>query len=404
MFHGRQPLRLVRTFRADGRGLLLLTLAGGGFLTIGTQMIYPVLLPQLREVYGLDFTTSGLLLTILFFSNGLFQFPSGLVADAVGERSLMSASSFFCGVSIAIVIGFQSFTILLVATTFLGIGISAFTLSRISLLPKTFPDHVGAASGLTFGSADAGQAIIPAVAGLLAAAVGWRMGFAITVPFFALIGVASLYAIPTGLSELKSVRASLTQTNILPVLREFRRAEVVYGTAIIFLFAGMWMSFSGFFPEYLVRAKGLSVPRAGGLFGALFGLGMVVKPIAGTLFDRYGVRRTITGLVVVSSVGFVVLSQARQFHELLVATALVSLFLGTGTIGMSMILESLPDDVTGTGIGILRTGTFSVAAMGPVVVGVLADRNYFDEAILGLAVLPVLMFLVVLRFPTGTTR
>lgn len=390
--------RSVRYLLGDGRGSILLTVGGGGFLTVGAQMIYPVMLPHLRGAYGLDLTTGGMLLTVIFVTNSLFQFPSGLVSDAVGERYLMAGSSLFCAGSIVGVIGGQSVMTLFGATALLGVGISAFTIGRMSLLPKAFPERVGTAVGVTFGAADAGQAILPAVAGVVAAGIVWQTGFAFTIPLFVLLGVASFYTLPRTDTQYLCLRTVREDMNIRASLREFTRQEIVTGSAIIFLFAALWMAFSGFYPEYLIQVKGITPTRSSLIFGGLFGLGMVIKPIAGALFDRYGIRTTISGLAFGTVTGLVMLAEAQGFVSVIIATLFISLYLGTGTIGMSMILDALPDEFTGTGIGILRTVTFSVAAIGPVIVGTLADHNYFGEAMLGLAVIPVIMLLVALQW------
>jgi len=66
---------------SGGRGKVLTAVAGGWFLSVGVRMIYPVMLPSLRSAYGLNLTTAGLLLTVLFLAYAFGQFPGGVLAD-----------------------------------------------------------------------------------------------------------------------------------------------------------------------------------------------------------------------------------------------------------------------------------------------------------------------------------
>ncbi|SNR70858.1 hypothetical protein SAMN06264855_1485 [Halorubrum vacuolatum] len=57
------------------------------------------------------------------------------------------------------------------------------------------------------------------------------------------------------------------------------------------------------------------------------------------------------------------------------------------------LILSHPDDIQRTRFGILRTISFTVGAMSPVLVGAAADRGFFEEAFLALAALAVLTVL-----------
>jgi len=86
----RNRLSTVRSFLTDGRGDILVAVAAGWFLSIGVRLAYPVLLPYLRESYGLDLTTAGLLLTALWLCYALGQLPGGLLADRFGGETSSS--------------------------------------------------------------------------------------------------------------------------------------------------------------------------------------------------------------------------------------------------------------------------------------------------------------------------
>jgi len=69
--------------------------------------------------------------------------------------------------------------------------------------------------------------------------------------------------------------------------------------------------------------------------------------------------------------------------------------------------DSLPDslhieldaDIQGTGTGLIRSSAAMLGASGPVVFGVIAERDYFNEGYLLLAILMGLITLHALRIP-----
>lgn len=67
----------LRALTTDGRGPILAAIAGGWFLSIDVRLVYPVLLPHIRESYGLTLTTAGLPLTILWLAYAVVREADG---------------------------------------------------------------------------------------------------------------------------------------------------------------------------------------------------------------------------------------------------------------------------------------------------------------------------------------
>jgi MFS family permease len=59
--------------------------------------------------------------------------------------------------------------------------------------------------------------------------------------------------------------------------------------------------------------------------------------------------------------------------------------LGSGAITQSYIADAFPEEMQGTGLGVIRTITATTGAGGPIVFGVIGDYGYFDEGYLILA-------------------
>lgn len=400
----------VRTLMMDGRGKILIAIASGWGLSMGTRMIYPVLLPHLRTAYGMDFTTAGLLVTVLFVAYALGQLPGGILADRLGERPILIASALLAGGMLVLVTTAGSVSILFVATALFGVGIALYAVARYTVLARLYPDQLGAANGATAASADAAQSVLPPLAGVIAASVAWQLGFGYVIPLFVLVALALWWVVPS--SEDESDTAESEQSDGDPpvdgmrssnrtrdVLQVLRRPAVVQGTVIYTLGLCIWQAFTAFYPTYMIEIKGLSPTVASGLFGLFFILGIAVKPLSGGAYDRIGARRSLFIVVTIAGAALTILPFVSELWLLLVITAFISTLLGISTIVESFLLTIIPEDVRGTGFGVVRSIAFLIGAVSPALFGVAGDRNLFDEAFLSLAVLAGLALVVVVSIP-----
>jgi len=73
--------------------------------------------------------------------------------------------------------------------------------------------------------------------------------------------------------------------------------------------------------------------------------------------------------------------------------------LGSGAITQSFLSDSIPTEIRGTGLGVVRTTAATLGAAGPVPFGAFADRGLFDEGYVLLGVVLVAVILLTLRLP-----
>jgi hypothetical protein len=101
--------------------------------------------------------------------------------------------------------------------------------------------------------------------------------------------------------------------------------------------------------------------------------------------------------------GFGVLPFVDGFWPLVGITAVVSTMLGSGAITQSFVADAFSAEVRGTGLGVVRTVTAVIGSTGPVLFGAIADRGYFDEGYLLLAAVLLVVILLTLRLPRGSS-
>ncbi|MFB6312227.1 MAG: nitrate/nitrite transporter, partial [Salinirussus sp.] len=289
-----EPLttRVSEAFRHEHVPMLAVV-SGGWFLSLGVRLVYPVLLPHLRTAYSLDLTTAGLLLTVLWLAYALGQVPAGILADRIGEGRVLTLSCFLAAGMLLVVVLADSAVALFTGTAALALGLTLYGVARFVILADLFPENVGTATGITLAAGDAGNAILPPIAGVLAVTVAWQAGFGVLVPAFALAGVACWIYLPAATSQGTSAVDALSVSTARDILASLYRPVIVRGTAALLVGNAVWQAFTGFYPTYLVQVKGLSPTAAGAIFGGFFAMGILVKPLAGRAYDRAGIRRSL---------------------------------------------------------------------------------------------------------------
>lgn len=383
---------------SKGRGPILLVIAAGWGITIGTRAIYPVVLPDLRAAYGLDLTGAGVLLTILFVAYAIGQLPGGIFADRIGERKTLTASLALSGGALVLIITAGSTIALFLATAVFGFGVGFYAIARFTAIATIYPEGYGTAIGVTNVSPEVAQAVFPPIAGFIAVAVGWQYGFGATIPLFLLVGAGLWIYIPTHASDERSAVDTVSLETGRYVFSALGNPPIILGTLVMILGFSVWQAFTGFYPTYLIEEKGLSPSIASLLFGLYFAGSALIHPISGMIYDRTNIRYP-TILVLFAGIALLGLPFAENLGVLVVISLLLGTLLAFETSTESYLVAALPADVEGTGFGILRTIVFATGATSPIVFGAAAERGFFDEMFLVLAGITFVLVGIGLRLP-----
>ena len=394
--------REARALWDGGTGRSLIVIAGAWGLLLGVRMIYPVLLPYFRSSFGLSLTVSGLLVTVLWLGSAVGQLPGGILADRYSERSVMTAGVVVVAGAVTAVALAPTAALLFLATALVGLGQSLYPIARITALAQLYPDRIGSALGLTMATGDLGQTVLPPVATTIAVVFVWQAGLGFMVPLLVVAAVALWLLLPPDTGTSDSALDELSVDTARYVIRELRRENMAFVAFILFLYIFIWQAFTGFYPTYLIDVKGIAPSTAALLFSLFFAVGVVVKPVSGAVYDRIGIRGSLVLVLSGPVVGLVLLPTVEGLLPLVGVTALVSTMLGSGAITQSYLSDAISADMRGTGLGVVRTTTATLGAVGPVAFGAVADVGYFDEAYLGLAVVMLAVIGLTLRLPSGT--
>lgn len=383
----------------DGKGRILLAVSAGWFLSFGVRLIFPALLPTVREVFAMNLTVSGFLISALWFAYAIGQLPSGIIRDRIGDRKVLTLSTTVTAFTILVVSASTSVVLLFGATILFALSTALYGPSRYTVLTETFPKHNGLAVGITLSAGNVGNALLPAIAGVLAAAASWRLGFGFAVPLFAASALLLWRAIPAsaGVTDTQDEEVSLAA--IRGLFDSIGSRPVLVTTGIQILAGFTWQGFAGFYVTYLVAIKDITPEIATFLFSSFFLVGVGVQIAAGAAVDRFGSRLSLMAVIGVLAPALFALPFAQGVLPLVAITIFMSSMLGIRPIANTYLVGILPEEQRGGSFGLLRTIFIMAASTGPITVGILADLGHFHEAFLLLGGTAFLAFLLSTRLP-----
>jgi MFS family permease len=380
----------------EGRGWVLILVAMGWVLSLGTRYVFPVLFPAIRADLDIGLSTLGVLYTLLWVAYAVGQFPGGIVADRFGDRNTLVASTAVTVLAIGLAV--NAF-LLAVGMVLFGLATALYGPVRFTVLSGIYDEYEGTAIGITQAAGQLGNALLPVGASAVAAYLTWQAGLLCVLPLFAVVTVGLWLVVPTRSAESSSAVDDLSTETLRYVLRHVTDRRPLALAGVLAITMSVLQGMSGFYPTYLADVKGLSSGDAALLYGLFFSSAVVVQPIAGSLGDVLSKRWTLLVGFGPLSVGLLLVPFASGRYQLTAVTLLLGSIFFVTPVAIPMLMATLPADIEGTGLGLLRTGYFLFGATGTAVVGILADRGSFDESFLVLTALLLVAVLLVAVLP-----
>jgi predicted MFS family arabinose efflux permease len=374
----------VGRLRGGGRGWALLAIAVGWLFILGGRFMVPAVLPQVKTTFDLGNADAGVAITVLWATYALMQSPAGLLVDRLGERRLLAGSLLLSAGGAAALGLAPGFGVFVLASAALGLVTGLYGPARGTAISRTFPTNDGAALGAALAAGSVGSAVLPFLAGALVGNLGWRVVVGgMLVPYLAAAAFA-WWAVPG--REGGASRGPTPPAELLgDVGRAVRNRGVLVAVAAITFMLFAFQGLTAFLPTYLVEVKGFEQSTAAGLFALLFVGGAVAQAVAGNLSDAFGERIVLTATAVAGAVTVGAIPFVGGVIPMAVVVVLAGSRLAIAPVSNAYVIAVLPDEVTGTAWGVIRTSFFLLGATGSTVVGALAEAGLFDESFLLLA-------------------
>ncbi|QLK27506.1 MFS transporter [Natrinema zhouii] len=349
--------------------LVLCTLAF--FATVTARLVISPVVPDVVDAFSVSTGTVGLALSGMWAAYALSQFPSGLLGDRFGERTIIltaiggtAAASTLLAVSPTFG-AFFAFAVVLGAAAGLHYSVATTLLTRLF-------DRTGRAIGIHVSGAPLAGLTAPVVATAAASRYGWRaaiaVGTAVAIP---IVVVLALRVRPT--EPRHPDRRLREQVDVSLLSRLLTRPTLAYTTALCALGAFTWQATASFLPTFLEVGYGLSRTRAGLLFSLYFLVNGGVQPLIGALSDRYSRDFAAAITMTAGLAGFGTLVTGDGLAMAVAGVACVGVAMTWGAPLQSRFMDALSDAERGLGFGLVRTAYMLLGATGSVAVGATAD-------------------------------
>jgi len=343
--------------------------------TMVARLAISPLVPAITAAFEVRNATVGLALSGMWLAYALSQFPSGILGDRYGERTVILAavgSTAIASVFIAVspsILGFAAFTVLL------GAGAGLHYSVATTFLTRQF-DDIGRAIGVHVAGGPLAGLAAPPIAALIGARYGWRVGILlgtiVAVPVFTLF---AWHIRPT--APMRPDQSMRERVALGPLVALLSRPPILYTTALATLGAFTWQATASFLPTFLELGHGLSSTLSALLFSLYFVVHGGTQPVTGSLSDRIGRDETVMITMAAGVVGYGSLVAVARGGLGLVPTAgavlLVGIAMSWGAPVQSRFMDLLSDAERGAGFGLVRTVYMVFGASGSVVVGAISD-------------------------------
>ncbi len=367
-------------------------ISAGHGLTHWYTATFFLLLPLIGKELGLSYTEIGLIMTVQHAVGAISNLPGGMVVDMIGKMGyLMAASLFWVGFPYALMSLTDSYWMLLVCVTLVGIGNNIWHPAAISALANRYPDRKGLVLSFHGMGGNAADAIAPLVVGALLAWFTWRT--VVVINIVPGIVMATLILVMLGAftaSRGESINAGGHRRSVADYLREFGsllKNKVLMLVCVSSAFRTMTQTgLLTFLPVYLAYELGYSPFLVGLCLTLLQAGGFIASPIAGHLSDRVGRKRIVIASALLTGVMIVAMALAGKSLWFIVFVALVGFFLyAMRPVLQAWAVESTPKHLAGSGVGLQFGITAVGASLSPALFGIIADAYDIHTAFYFLA-------------------
>jgi MFS transporter, FSR family, fosmidomycin resistance protein len=372
---------------ADGRRTLAIT-CSAHFVHDGIADAFYVLLPIWAQAFGLSYVQVGTLRMAYSTAMALLQMPAGMLAERIGERTLLAGGSMLAGVAFALLATSQSYAALGALILLAGTGSAAQHPIASTLISRAYAAASRrAALGVYNFVGDVGKMVVAAAMGLGIVAIGWRGSVVLYGLIVVGVGLLTLVALASLTTGAPRARA---QTAPAPTAGWGFTDPMGFALlgAIQLIDSACRTGFLTFFP-FLLIAKGASVASIGFGLSLVFVGGAAGKLVCGLIAERVGILRTVilTELATGALIAAVVLAPLGWAMLLLMPVGVA--LNGTSSVLYGTVAEFVREDRQSRSYGLFYTLGSAAGATAPFLFGLLSDFAGVPTALMLVAALAV---------------
>lgn len=341
-----------------------------------SQRLLPPFLPVIIDDLGITAFLAGIALTLLRVSRAGVEYPGGRFADERSRTVVLLCALTLTTIGVAMLYFSRSYWLFLSGVTIFGMGLGLYIPASRALLSDVFVEKRGRAFGLHMMGSDVSGILASGIAIWILTVAAWQVTFLplflVLLPFPVLLYYLSREQTKRGRIELglfDTVRRLLGEATV-------RWTVVVYS---LFIFASGGVT--GFLPAYLIESHGVSFAFASSAFALIYVVGVVAKPLSGTISDKVS-RPLVAGSgLVLASAGLIILLIAPSVEVMILGIVVHSL----GHRGMppalqAYLMDHFSDANRGADFGGVRAIYQMFGSLGPGFTGLVISLAGFEAA------------------------
>ena len=346
---------------------------------------FVVLVPEIQQTFGLNGVGVGGIQAVKELTSGLITLPGGvlvgmvrrwwgwLLAVCVGASGL---GSLLMGIS-------PAYPLLLVGVAVVSVSHSLWHLPAAASLSHHFASRRGVMLSFHGVGGSVGDVAGPLITGVLLLVMGWRgilSIYAVAPVFMAFMAVWVFKGIgdvkedeakTAGLAERLATTKTLFKSPLLRGLTLVRGLRSMALGAIVTLLA-----------LYLGNDLDLGVLNRGFHISLLIAVGLLAKPLAGMLSDRFGRKQVLVPGLVWSCVIALLMVAFDDGVSLTITIVLLGMFLYPDQpILTAALFDVLERDEATIGLGVVSFVSFLMAATSPLIAGAIYEIFSFQAGL-----------------------
>jgi MFS family permease len=378
-------------------------LASGHALYHWFLQSFVVVLPEIQAAFGLNSVGAGGVLTARELASGIVALPAGIVVDMLRRHwgALMAICIGGLGLGGLLMGVSPVYPLLLAGMAIVAISHSIWHLPASAALSQHFPEKRATVLSLHGVGGSIGDVAGPAITGLLLAVLSWReiLSWYAVPPL--LLAFVAMWAF-RGIGDVRGRQPDNAQdADRMAVTKALMKNRVLWGIALVKGLRGMSLvALLTVLPLYLNFDLGLSTTVRGGHIALLIAIGIVAKPVAAHLSDRWGRKQILVPGLIWSCLITLLLIPFGEGITLTVLIVFLGLFLYPDQpILTAATLDTVGREVASTALGLTGFVSFLMSAVSALVAGALYEFVDIDATLYYVGALFALAAMIMVVLP-----
>jgi MFS family permease len=166
---------VIEAGRLDPRYLVVVGACLTQFTVIGLLFSYGLFFEVFETEFGWSRTVLSSAASLAFLMMGVLASPMGRLSDRFGPRPVLAMSGALYGLGVGLIAGVaEPWQLLLIFSAFIGLGMSTHDVVTLSTVARWFERRRGVMTGVVKTGTAIGQVVIPPLAAVAIASLGWR--------------------------------------------------------------------------------------------------------------------------------------------------------------------------------------------------------------------------------------